>query len=57
MLTSAQYKFNKQHQKARARVESPFGWIKMKFIALQSHWLAEDIQTVFNIFVAGAICN
>lgn len=41
-ITNTNKKFNKQHQEARARVESPYGWAKHKFVTLQSAWRESD---------------
>jgi len=41
-ITQANKKFNKQHQEARARVESPYGWAKNKFATLRTAWRESD---------------
>ena len=40
-LTTEQQKRNKAIRNVRARVESPFGWIKTHFQALNSLWYSD----------------
>ena len=56
-ITKAQEKFNKQHQKARARIETPFGWIKTKFDTLQFPWLESEDQLDYLVQISVAIYN
>ena len=56
-IAKAQEKFNKQHQKARARIETPFGWIKTKFDTLQFPWLESEDQLDYLVQISVAIYN
>ena len=56
-LTREEEAFNREHQVARARVESPFGWMKTKFQALHKPWWENEEQLDYLIKYATAILN
>ena len=56
-VSMIQERFNKQQQKARARIEAPFGWIKSKFKSLQFPWYESEDQLDYLVHVAVAIFN
>lgn len=57
-LTKDQQAFNKDHQHARARVESPFGWMKQKFASLDRPWAESDTsQLDYLVYIAAGVYN
>lgn len=53
-ITRDQARYNEQHQAARARVESPFGSVKKKWVSLDQPWNESDEQLDCAVFVAVA---
>jgi len=56
-VTNVQQAFNHIHQQARARVETPFGWAKNKFPALQKAWAEPKAQQDYLVLFAFALRN
>jgi hypothetical protein len=57
VLTKAQEKFNAAHKQARARVESPFGFMKTKIDSLTKPWSESVDQLDCLVWIAAAIHN
>ena len=55
-LTKAHQNFNRDHQGVRARVETPYAWIKNKFKAL-SLWRETEEQLDCLVHIAFAMHN
>lgn len=54
-VATAKRSFNEQHRQARARVETPFGWIKGKFRCLNEPWAETDEQLDCVVYLALAL--
>lgn len=55
-LTKEKRSFNNDHRHARARVESPFGWMKRKFGALAEPWAeGNQDQLDYLVWIAAAL--
>lgn len=50
-------KYNASHQKARARVEQPFGDLELKYASLRKPWAESEEQLDCLIYTAFAIRN
>lgn len=57
VLTNKQKKFNEDHRQARARVESPFGFMKSKIESLKKPWSESLEQMDCLVWTAAAIHN
>ena len=56
-LTKDQVRFNKIHETARARVESPFARLKNKFVALHKPWSESPLQQDYLVNIGCAVIN
>jgi hypothetical protein len=56
-LTKQQKQFNSAHRKARARIETPFGYIKSKFESLEKPWSEKEEQLDCLVWTAVGIYN
>ena len=56
-MTAAEQKYNSDIAHLRARVETPFGWLKATFRALEVPWAGELEQLDHLVAYASAIYN
>jgi hypothetical protein len=57
ILSASQAAWNEDLRKLRARVETPYGWIKRKFEALSKPWMEPLWQLDHAVMLAFAIWN